>query len=149
MNAHETALLRALSGGPAPVEDRLHLTECQACRDELEALRSVETALRDAKPGYPLYAAPPLAIPGDSRRTSRLAASFAAVGLFCGALGGAVLWGGRAPALSARPPLPPEMSLFSGSEESTFTLLEKAGEEVSGANDAEALSNYLATHWGG
>jgi len=50
---HESTLQAALSGGPVSVDVHEHLAGCAPCRQELEALRSLERDLTRAIPRGP------------------------------------------------------------------------------------------------
>lgn len=148
MTTHETALARSLAGGPIAVEDAEHLRDCPACRQELAALRALETSLRLARPDGVSVSRVPLRETGRPRRFRRALVGAAAAVLFSGTLG--VAWlGGRGTERPAAPEASQEVSLPSGEEDSTFALLLYADRTAQESPSSEELSDYLETHWGG
>ena len=128
---HEEAVKRMIIGGPVPLEAASHVEACARCREEIEALRGAEAALRRARPhigpmGYSILMA---SNAKPSRQKRRRWAAVAAAILLAGLLGG---WSvGRMSGEQQTLAPPSEMALAEvpwtpSSDDSTLSLLQSA-----------------------
>jgi len=150
MMSHEEALTLLLAGGPVPLEAAGHLESCTACRNELEALKELESGLRAARPIAGATRFPAALGAPELRRNRRWAQTAAAAALLVGLLGGFAA-GRSAPRLAGDSGATPAVQTiaYGTADDSTFALLSAAQAMNTAEPTDEELAAYLESHWGG